>query len=62
MNLPKNMSLDQYASWLCLVEAFELINKNTVRYNKKPKLKPLAIREYIKNRKPSMVIEVIKRD
>lgn len=58
-----NMSLESYARWLCLAEAFDYIEKGIERrkdrdINIKNVVKPIAIQKYIDERYHAMLHDV----
>jgi len=57
-----NMSKDCLARWLCLMEAFHIIDKKSqdlgIDLEKKDWVKPLAFEKYIQQRFESMVLDM----
>lgn len=58
-----NMSLDEYARWLCLIEGVELVSKKAtdigINVNTSMEwIKPLAFQKYIEERFESMKDEI----
>ncbi len=55
------MSVEEFSGWMCLVEAFHFIEKKAEELNLENVerlLKPLAIEQYIAERRPSMLHDV----
>lgn len=56
------MSKNTFARWLCLVEAFHVINKKAedlnLDLNKQDWVKPLAFEKYIEQRMESMLLDL----
>lgn len=58
--LPNNMSYDEYARWLCLLEGIEIVSKRVEQLKKRSIgsdidwIKPLAFQKYIDERFLSM--------
>ena len=58
-----NMSLESYARWLCLAEAFDYIEKGAERrkgrdHDIENNIKPIAIQKYIDERYHAMLHDV----
>jgi hypothetical protein len=58
-----NMTLESYARWLCLAEAFDYIDKSIERRKGRDKdiesaIKPIAIQKYIDERYHAMLHDV----
>lgn len=58
----EEMSIDEFSRWMCLMEAFDFIEKKAEEMGKLDKidqmLKPLAIEKYINERYPAMRYDV----
>ena len=56
----ESMSMTEFTRWMCLVEAFEILNNKAedLKVDVSNLIKPLAIDDYIKERYPAMLHDV----
>jgi len=60
------LKADEYARWLCLIEALEIVTKGAARLkvdlSDSDWIKPLSFQKYIVDRVESMVDEVVQQE
>jgi hypothetical protein len=56
----ESMPLSEFSRWMCLIEAFEILNNKAqeLKIDVSDLIKPLAIDDYIKERYPAMLHDV----